>query len=155
MSKIGYCLCKQITKGLTNFHFHKMSWNRIKQLWTNVSNSCRCLILHFFSTVIIIYYVFIPCEMKRAFRKHFTPLRCLHRAVLLVRYYQNVDIQADRQTYRRLYMYTENLSKKKRLIWLVLGYAQHTFLEFISDGSGPKLHTLKNSLPNQKRMRYS
>ena len=78
----------------------------------------------------------IPCEIKRSLRKHFTPLRCLHRciagAVLLER--RHSGRQTDVQTFIHVYWKSK---QKKRLIWLVLGYAQHTFLEFISDGSGP------------------
>ena len=75
--------------------------------------------------------------------------RCIAGAVLLER--RHSGRQTDVQTFIHVYWKSK---QKKRLIWLVLGYAQHTFLEFISDGSGPKLHTLKNSLPHQKRMRY-
>ena len=75
--------------------------------------------------------------------------RCIAGAVLLER--RHSGRQTDVQTFIHVYWKSK---QKKRIIWLVLGYAQHTFLEFISDGSGPKLHTLKNSLPHQKRMRY-
>ena len=108
-----------------------------------------------FWRLVILFFYEIPCEIKKSFKKTFysialsTP-RCIAGAVLLER--RHSGRQTDVQTFIHVYWKSK---QKKRLIWLVLGYAQHTFLEFISDGSGPKLHTLKNSLPNQKRMRYS
>ena len=36
--------CKQITKGLTNFHFHKISWNRIKQINVSLTKDSKSLV---------------------------------------------------------------------------------------------------------------
>ena len=116
-------------------------WPKTANLWflTNVSDSYRCLVLHFFLVLWLLFIMFLwnPLWNKKSVKKTFysialsTP-RCIAGAVLLER--RHSGRQTDVQTFIHVYWKSK---QKKRIIWLVLGYAQHTFLEFISDGSGP------------------